>query len=128
MEAENQAVEGSNLKPVVEAIVMASESPVSLERLAKIAALHALAITAYCCLFGLLSLVTKRALVLGVRPAQGRDIERIVRIGDDLAGQNLGAFAHDAGVAAIEQHGAHAAVRAFEEPLDVRAAGEDHGP
>ncbi|MBK6657569.1 MAG: SMC-Scp complex subunit ScpB [Proteobacteria bacterium] len=36
MEAENQAVEGSNLKPVVEAIVMASESPVSLERLAKI--------------------------------------------------------------------------------------------
>lgn len=36
MEAENQTVEGVNLKPVVEAIVMASESPVSVDRLAKI--------------------------------------------------------------------------------------------
>lgn len=46
---------GSNVSPSV-----------WLERLTKIAALHALAITAYCCLFGLLSLLTKRALVLGV--------------------------------------------------------------
>lgn len=36
MEAESVAVEGVNLKPVVEAIVMASEAPVSVERLAKI--------------------------------------------------------------------------------------------
>ena len=36
MDAENQAVEGVNLKPVVEAIVMASEAPVSVERLTKI--------------------------------------------------------------------------------------------
>jgi ABC-2 type transport system permease protein len=37
-----------------------------IERLAKVAALHALAMTAYCCLFGLLSLLTKRALIIGV--------------------------------------------------------------
>ncbi|MCC6708335.1 MAG: SMC-Scp complex subunit ScpB [Gammaproteobacteria bacterium] len=36
MEAESPAVEAVNLKPVVEAIVMASEAPVSVERLAKI--------------------------------------------------------------------------------------------
>lgn len=35
-------------------------------RLAKIAGLHALAVTAYCSLFGLLSLLTKRALIVGV--------------------------------------------------------------
>lgn len=36
MDAENQAMEAVNLKPVVEAIVMASDAPVSVERLAKI--------------------------------------------------------------------------------------------
>ncbi|WP_428304299.1 ABC transporter permease [Lacipirellula sp.] len=35
-------------------------------RLAKIAGLHSLAVTAYCSLFGLLSLLTKRALIVGV--------------------------------------------------------------
>ena len=37
-----------------------------LERLATTAGLHSLALTAYCCLFGLVSLLTKRALIIGV--------------------------------------------------------------
>ena len=35
-------------------------------RLLKTAGIHCLAVTAYCCLFGLVSLLTKRALVVGV--------------------------------------------------------------
>jgi ABC-2 type transport system permease protein len=35
-------------------------------RCLKIAGIHALHVTVYCCLFGLMSLVTKRALVLGI--------------------------------------------------------------
>ncbi|BBO35619.1 ABC transporter permease [Lacipirellula parvula] len=50
------------------AIYIGSETPASewLDRLVKTAGLHALAMTAYCCLFGLVSLLTKRALVVGV--------------------------------------------------------------
>ena len=50
------------------AIYIGAETPASdwLDRMVKTAGLHALAMTAYCCLFGLLSLLTKRALVIGV--------------------------------------------------------------
>jgi ABC-2 type transport system permease protein len=50
------------------AVYIGTETPVGDwgVRLVKTAGIHCLAVTAYCCLFGLVSLLTKRALVVGV--------------------------------------------------------------
>jgi ABC-2 type transport system permease protein len=50
------------------AVYIGAEAPPEgwIVRLVKTAGIHSLAVTAYCCLFGLLSLVTKRTLVIGV--------------------------------------------------------------
>jgi ABC-2 type transport system permease protein len=50
------------------AVYIGAEAPMDgwIMRLLKTAGIHSLAVTAYCCLFGLLSLLTKRALVVGV--------------------------------------------------------------
>jgi ABC-2 type transport system permease protein len=50
------------------AVYLGTDVPIGgwVVRLLKTAGIHSLAITAYCCLFGLVSLLTKRALVIGV--------------------------------------------------------------
>jgi ABC-2 type transport system permease protein len=50
------------------AVYLGTDVPIGgwIVRLLKTAGIHSLAITAYCCLFGLVSLLTKRALVVGV--------------------------------------------------------------
>ena len=50
------------------AVYIGAEAPIEgwSVRLLKTAGIHCLAVTAYCCLFGLVSLLTKRALVVGV--------------------------------------------------------------
>jgi ABC-2 type transport system permease protein len=50
------------------AIYMGSAHPTDhvLQRCVKAAAIHSLAVISYCCLFGLISLLTKRTLVMGI--------------------------------------------------------------
>jgi ABC-2 type transport system permease protein len=50
------------------AVYIGAEAPIEGwgARLLKTAGIHCLAVTAYCCLFGLVSLLTRRALVVGV--------------------------------------------------------------